>query len=121
RDRIRQIAPVPIAVAAVAAAHGARHAGGFRMAGTGGFAIAPSAAVIPWAFLATAAAALVAAAFRRRTRIVALFAAAIALPPAPLFYVARASGAAAPYLAIKMFYLAIYPMAIAVAILAADL
>jgi hypothetical protein len=120
-ERARHVAPVPIAVGAIAAAHGARHAGGFRMAGTGGFAIAPTTAVIPWPFVAAAAAALVAAALRRRTRIVALFAAAIALQAAPLVAVARASGAGAPYLAIKMFYLAIYPMAIAIAILAADL
>jgi hypothetical protein len=118
--RARQIAPPVIAVAAIAAVHGARHVGGFRIAGTGGFAIAPTTAVIAWPFVAASAVAVVASAFHRRTRIVALLVAAIALQAAGLLGAARASGAAAPYLAIKMFYLAIYPMAIAIAVLMAE-
>lgn len=119
-SRARQIVPVVAALAAITAMHGSRHVGGFRIAGTGGFVIAPSLAVVPWAFVAAAAAGAIASAFRRRTRTVALLLAAIALQAAGLFVAAQRSGAAAPYLAIKMFYLAIYPMAIAAAIVAAD-
>jgi len=119
-DRARPIAVAVGAIALVAAIHGARHVGGFRMAGTGGFAIAPTPAVVSWPFFAVAAAGLAAAALQRRTRSVALLVAAIVIQAGGLFLAARSSGAAAPYLAIKMFYLAIYPMAIAAALLAAE-
>ena len=49
-DRARPIAVAVGAIALVAAMHGARHVGGFRMAGTGGFAIAPTPAVVSWPF-----------------------------------------------------------------------
>jgi len=119
-DRARPIAVAVGAIALVAVMHGARHIGGFRMAGTGGFAIAPTPAVVSWPFFAVAAAGLAAAALQRRTRSVALLVAAIVIQAGGLFLAARSSGAAAPYLAIKMFYLAIYPMAIAAALLAAE-
>jgi hypothetical protein len=120
-ERARQIGAAVAAIAAAAAIHGARHVGGFRIAGTGGFAIAPTLKVIGWPFFAASAIALAAAALRRSTRIVATLAGAIALQAIALVFAARSSGAAAPYLAIKMFYLAIYPMAIAIALLAAHL
>ena len=120
-ERVRQTAPVAIGLAVVTAMHGSRHVGGFRMAGTGGFVIAPTTAVVPWPFLAAATAGIAASVFQRRTRIVALLIAAIALQAAALYHQAQTSGAANPYLAIKMFYLAIYPMATAVAIAAAHI
>jgi len=119
-ERIRQIAPASAAVLAIAAMHSVRHAGGFRIAGTGGFAIPPTMAVVGWPFFAASAASLAACALHRRTRTVTMLAAAIALQAAALYVAARRSGAAAPYLAIKMFYLAIYPMAVAIALTAAD-
>ena len=115
-DRARQVAPAAASIAGVAVIHAARHVGGLRMAGTGGFVIAPTADVVGWPFLLASGAAVIAAAFRSRTRVVAMLVAAIAVQAAGLFVTARASGAAAPYLAIKMFYLAIYPMAIAIAV-----
>jgi hypothetical protein len=118
-ERARQIAPAIGGIALVAAMHGARHVGGFRIAGTGGFAIAPTLQVVGWPFFAVSAVAVVACAFDRTTRIVAVLVAAIALQAAGLYMAARSSGAASPYLAIKMFYLAIYPMAIAIAVLLA--
>jgi hypothetical protein len=75
---------------------------------------------VGWPFFALSAAAVVAAAFRRRTRVLVLLVAAIALTAAGLLFAARSSGAAAPYLAIKMFYLAIYPMSVAAAVLIAE-
>jgi hypothetical protein len=118
-ERARQTSLVVAAIAAIAAMHGSRHVGGFRIAGTGGFVIAPTTAVVPWPFLAASAAGAAVSAFSRRTRSVALLVAGIALQAAALYHQARASGAANPYLAVKMFYLAIYPMAVAVALLAA--
>lgn len=119
-ERARQIVPALASVAAIAAMHASGHAGGFRIAGTGGFAIAPTASVVGWPFFAVSAIAVAASAFRARTRVIALLVAAIAVQALGLYLAARSSGARSPYLAIKMFYLAIYPMAIAVAVLVAE-
>jgi hypothetical protein len=91
------------------------------MAGTGGYAIHPTTEVVGWPFFALSAAAVVAAVFQRRTRVLVLFVAAIALQAAGLLLAAYSSGAAAPYLAIKMFYLAIFPMSVAVAVMLAEI
>jgi hypothetical protein len=113
------VAMAPIAL--IAALHGWQHPGGFRMAGTGGFAIWPTTAVVrPWFFVA-AAIAIVLALRQRRTRVVFLLLLAIAVQAAALTATARASGAETPYLALKMFYLAIYPAAVAIAVMAAAL
>jgi hypothetical protein len=119
-DRVRPLVPAIAAIGAVAAMHAANHVGGFRMAGTGGFAIPPTTDVVAWPFFALSAAAVVAAVFRRQTRVLVLLVAAIALTAGGLLLAARSSGAAAPYLAIKMFYLAIYPMSVAAAVLVAE-
>ena len=112
-------AGAPIAIAAIV--HGSLHPGGFRMAGTGGFAIWPTTAVVrPWFYVLSAMAILFAVG-QRRLRVIVLLLAAIALQAAVLTATARASGAAAPYLALKMFYLAIYPAAVAIAVMAAAL
>jgi hypothetical protein len=114
-DAMIAVAPI----VAIAALHGSQHPGGFRMAGTGGFAIWPTTAVVRWWFYALAAIAIVFAVRERRMRVVVLLLGAIAVQAAVLVATARASGAAAPYLALKMFYLAIYPMAVAIAVMAA--
>ena len=115
-DRLQHLAIATVPIAATAAVHGTRHAGGFRMAGTGGFAIWPTAGVLGWWFIALSAAGFLCCATERRARTVTLLLAAIALQAAALFATAHASGAAAPYLALKMFYLAIYPLGIAIAL-----
>jgi len=117
RDRIVHLAIAAAPVLAIAAVHAARHPGGFRMVGTGGFAIWPTPAEVGWWFYVPAAAAILFGASRRQTRTILVLLLAIALQAAALTLTARASGAAAPYLALKMFYLAIYPMAIAMAVL----
>jgi hypothetical protein len=111
------IAAAPIAVAA--AIHGARHVGGFRMAGTGGFAIWPAADVLGWWFIALAAAGLAFCATIRHGRGVTLLVAALVLQAAALYGTAWSSGAAAPYLALKMFYLAVYPLTVGMALMLA--
>jgi hypothetical protein len=120
-DRIADVAVAGVPIVLIAALHGSQHPGGFRMAGTSGFAIWPTTAVVrPW-FYALAAAAIVFAVAQRRMRAVVLLLIAIAVQAAVLTATARASGADAPYLALKMFYLAIYPAAIAIAVMAAAL
>jgi hypothetical protein len=52
-------------------------------------------------------------------RIIPLLVAAIALQAAALYGTAQSSGAAAPYLALKMFYLAVYPLTVGAAVLLA--
>jgi hypothetical protein len=115
-DRLQHLAIATVPIAALVAVHGTSHAGGFRMAGTGGFAIWPTVGVLGRWFIALSAAGFLCCAAERRARTVTLLLAAIALQAAALFATAHASGAAAPYLALKMFYLAIYPLAIAIAL-----
>jgi hypothetical protein len=111
------IAAVPIAV--VVLTHGSRHTGGFRMAGTGGFAIWPTPALLGWWFIGLGAAGFLFCLGSRRGRAVPLLAGAIALQAAALYYTARSSGAEAPYLSLKMFYLAVYPLMIGAAVMIA--
>jgi len=117
RARLTALTIAAAPIAAVGAMHAVRHPGGFRMAGTGGFAIWPTPAEVGWWFYALAAPAVVFAAARRRTLAIVVLLLAIALQAAALTLTARAGGAAAPYLALKMFYLAIYPVAVAIALL----
>jgi hypothetical protein len=114
RARLQHLAIATVPIAAIIAVHGTSHAGGFRMAGTGGFAIWPTVGVLGRWFIALSAAGFLCCAAERRARTVTLLLAAIALQAAALVATAHASGAGAPYLALKMFYLAIYPLAIAI-------
>src|SRR5436309_2756680 len=82
-DRLQHLAIATVPIAATAAVHGTRHAGGFRMAGTGGFAIWPTAGVLGWWFIALSAAGFLCCATERRARTGTLLLAAIAPPAAP--------------------------------------
>jgi len=111
------VATAPIVL--LAALHGSQHPGGFRMVGTGGFAIWPTTAnVRPWFFVVTALA-IGFALRQRRTRVVILLIGALAVQAAALTATARSNAAETPYLALKMVYLAIYPVAVAIAVMAA--
>jgi hypothetical protein len=89
--------------------------------GSGGAVIRPLPARYGWAFLGTSLIGLTLTMVERRSRPIAIFAAAIAAQAAALFLVALASGADAPYMALKMFFLAIYPQAIGVAFVLATM
>ncbi len=115
-DRLQHLAIATVPIALIVAVHGSSHSGGFRMAGTGGFAIWPTVSVLGWWFIALSAAGVLYCATERRARTLTLLLAAIALQAAGLFATAQASGAAVPYLALKTLYLAIYPLAIAIAL-----
>jgi len=96
-------------IAAIALIHSLGRASGVGIVGTSG-AVTPLSAVLrnPW-LVALAPPGLLAALPRRRYRGLVAFTAAIALQAGVLWLVARASGAATPYMALKMTYLAIYP------------
>ena len=114
--RMQHVAIAVTPIGAIAIMHAVRHMGGLRMAGTGGFAIWPDARLVGRWFAALSAAGLFVAATERRSRSVTLLVVAIALQAIALVAAARSSGAAAPYLALKMFYLAIYPLGVGAAL-----
>ncbi len=118
--RLQQLAIPAIPIALVAAIHGSRHVGGFRMAGTGGFAIWPTPGLLGWWFIGLAAAGLLYCVAARRARTLTLLFAATAVQAAALFGTAHSSGAAAPYLSLKMFYLAVYPLMVGAALMIAS-
>jgi hypothetical protein len=66
-----------------------------------------------WWFLLLAGAGVIAALMQRRARTTALLVAAIAVQAAVLYVVATMDGAARPYMALKMAFLVIYPLAVA--------
>jgi hypothetical protein len=117
--RLRDVAIATLPIAVVAAMHGVRHPNGFQMVGTGGFAIWPTPAELGWTFTTLSAAGVLFSATQRRARTVTLLLAATALQAMAFVVTARHAGAAAPYLALKMFYLAIYPLTVAIALTAA--
>ena len=117
--RLQQLAVAAIPIAVIAAIHGSRHVGGFRMAGTGGAAIWPTPALLGWWFIALAAAGFVFTLAERRARTLTLLVTAIAAQAAALYGAAHSSGAATPYLSLKMFYLAVYPLTVGAALVVA--
>ena len=81
--------------------------------------LADAVPLLGWWFIGLAAAGFLFCLATRRARAVPLLAGAIALQAAALFCTARSSGAAAPYLSLKMFYLAVYPLMIGAAVMIA--
>ncbi len=114
---LRQLALALVPIAAIAAVHAAGRLGAASaIAGASGFALIPTPEVTGWVFPIAGVVGTLAAMSDRRARTVPLLLGAIALQAAALVAVARASNAEAPYLALKMFYLAIYPLAVAGAV-----
>ena len=108
------IALAPIAfVAAIYAA--SRMVYGLDMVHAVGFAIWPSSRTLGWTFIVAGALGFLRSMFRREARTIALLLLAIALQGAVLIRTGLNSGATAPYLSLKMSYLAIYPMAVGAA------
>ena len=105
---------VPIAL--VATLHSLGRTGRLQMAGTAGFVILPSPDTLGWFFIVAACVGLAAAVASSNGRLTMVFAAAIGLQAVALYVVARYRAADTPYLALKMLYLAIYPLAVAAAL-----
>ena len=102
---------LPILV--VAAVHTAGRAGWARIVGVGTDTPLPTWNDFTWWFIALSAAGMVAVSRVRRGRVTALLLFACAVQAAALYGIAKANGAAVPYMAIKMAYFAIYPLAVA--------
>jgi hypothetical protein len=115
-ERAKQFILVAVAIGGVAAAFTASRGRSAGIVAAAGFVLRPAPAVFGWAFLLVCGAGVCVGLFSRRTRTVPLFLSAIALQAGALFLLAQARGSAAPYLALKMVYLAIYPLAVAGAV-----
>jgi hypothetical protein len=114
--KVRHLAVAFAPIATVAAAHASVHYAGVGIASTSGAVVTPSAATMGAVFIALGGTGAIVATVDGRSRTIAVLIAAIALQAAALFALARVSGAQTPYLSMKMFYLAIYPLAVAGAV-----
>jgi len=115
-DRAKQFTLAVGSIGAVAAAFTASRGRSAGIVAVAGYVLRPAPAVFGWAFLLVCGAGVCVGLFGRRTRTIPLFLGAIILQAGALFVLAQARGAATPYLALKMVYLAIYPLAVAGAV-----
>lgn len=111
-ERARALLYAVAPVVLVAVLHLSRHAAYLRMAGTSGAvpAFVPDGAW--WVLVVLATAGFVSWAREPRARVTVAFAGALALQAAALVALARSRGAETPYMAVKMTYLAAYPLAV---------
>jgi len=114
RARDAAIACGPPAI--VAAVYAAQRAGAASIAATTGFALRPTLTTVGVPFALLAGVGVGVSLVRRVARTNLVLLAAIGLQAAALFALARTRGAETPYLSLKMFYLAVYPLAVAGAI-----
>jgi hypothetical protein len=110
-DRMRDCAIAVAPVAVVAGIHAARALQSMTIVRTAGDVLWPSLPVFGVTFLTLAAAGIVVSSTSRRTRTILWLLAALGLESAALYAIALDT--ASPYLALKIVYLAIYPLAIA--------
>jgi hypothetical protein len=110
------LAPIGI----VAAVHTFNRTQGLRLVATSGAVSVPSLHDSGWWLLATGIAALVICWRSDARRPLIAFAAALAAQTMALWWTARQAGASTPYMAVKMMYLAIYPI-VAAAMVAASI
>ena len=85
--------------------------GWLQLAGTGGAAPWPSVQAYSWPLVILSAAGLVVATRQRRGRVTAVLLFSVAAHAAVFYLLAARSGAPQPYMALKMFYLLLWPMA----------
>jgi hypothetical protein len=122
RERVATLALGLVPIAIVAAMYARAHGHAVGIVAVPGYVPLPTIATFGGWFLLAAAAGIVVAATRARLRLVVLsFLAAIALQAAALFALARATHAEIPYQAVKMAFIAIYPLAVVAAIALASL
>jgi hypothetical protein len=112
RVRLKHLATALVPIAIVAMLHTMGRVGWLAIAGTTGIVLKPSAAIFGWPFLIVAGAGLVVALSRRDQRATLLLTLSIAAQAVTLYALARARGAPVPYMAFKMMYLIIYPLAL---------
>jgi hypothetical protein len=115
-ERAKQFGLAVVPICAAAALHSAGRTRSFGIVAVAGFVLRPAPAVFGWAFLLVCGGGVSVGFFKRRTRTIPLLLGAIALQAEALAMLAHSRGTAAPYLALKMVYLAIYPLAVAGAV-----
>lgn len=109
--RLRHYAVAIVPFGGVAAAYLAGRLGWLQLAGTGGAAPWPSLSEFSWPLVSLALIGLVASSRHRRGRATVLFAVSVLAEAAAFFAVAQRAHAPQPYMALKMFYLLLWPMA----------
>ncbi|MDO8681001.1 MAG: hypothetical protein Q7R30_20985 [Acidobacteriota bacterium] len=112
RERVQHAAVALAPVMIVAAVYAAGRLEWVQIVRASGGALAPSIETVGWAFPVLAVAGLAVATTDRRTRITLGLLIALGVQAATLWLAAKANGASTPYLAYKMTYLAIYPLAV---------
>lgn len=110
-QRLRHLAIGLVPLLVVASIHVAGRWGWLAIVRTSGAVLEPSLASLGWALPLLAMAGMVAGLRDRRARVTIVLLVLIALQAITLFAIAKAQGASTPYMAFKMVYLAIYPMA----------
>lgn len=110
--RARALLLVAAPLAVVTALHLSRHAAWLRMAGTSGAVPAFEVDAAWWVLVALAVTGLAAWRAAPAARPTVVLVAALAAQAAALLAVAASNGAETPYMAVKMTYLAAYPLAV---------
>jgi hypothetical protein len=115
-DRWRAFALATAPIALVAVIHALGRLEWAKIVRTDAAMPLPAWQDFTWSFLVLAAAGMIASSTARRGRATALLIAACGVQAAALFVVAKANGAVVPYMAVKMAYLGIYPLAVGAAL-----
>jgi hypothetical protein len=110
--RVRHLAIATAPLAVVAAIHAAGRLGWALIVRTSGAVLKPSLASVGWAFPLLGAAGAIVALRDRRARVTLAFLLAVVVQAVTLWVLSATIGAETPYMAYKMGYLAIYPLAI---------
>jgi hypothetical protein len=110
--RQRQLGIVVVPLVAIFLLHSWDRWGWMVIVRTSGAVLQPSLDSLGWLLPLLAAAGAAMAFSDRRARITAILLFVIALQALTLFIIATAQGASTPYMALKMVYFAIYPMAV---------
>lgn len=121
RTRLKAGAAAAAPPSIVAALHLAQHAAWLRLAGTGGAVPGFDPDAAGWALIGLALAGTAVAWRRPSARATLWFALAILAQALALYGVALARGAGTPYMAMKMIYLGVYPVAVLGTIAVAEL
>src|SRR4029453_2528400 len=112
RSRVKTLVVSLAPLAIVAIVHAAGSGRWAQLVRSSGAALAPSTSVLGWLFPVLALLGVPVAFRNRRARTTLLMLAAIAVQGLVLYVMARSIGAETPYMALKMMYLAIYPLAV---------
>ncbi len=110
--RLRHLAIVAGPLAVVFAIHAAGRVGAILIVRTSGGVLRPSIEIVGWAFPLLAAAGLALSFANRRAWATRALLIALSAQAVTLWFLAKSNGAETPYMAYKMSYLAIYPLAV---------